>query len=71
MGKFLTELKERHAKEKVDLLNEKLAECTESQQAFFHQLFPYGPSEEKLDGAIDLIERTLTKNAKRYPKEAE
>ena len=40
----------------------KLYECTEKQVDFFHRIFPDGVPTEKLESALDLIERTIKKN---------
>lgn len=63
MAQILPQVKEF----KRNLLRELLAKCTESQQAFFHQIFPKFPEgiqEDKVDDAIRLCERTIKKNNK-------
>jgi len=45
------------------LLLERLKLCTPEQQAFFHKLYPSGPSFDQLDNALDQIERTIRKNS--------
>ena len=47
------------------LLAEKLAQCTEEQQAFFKRLYPNGVSEEKLEWATQQCINTLKNNAKK------
>jgi hypothetical protein len=45
------------------VLEELLGQCSESQQRFFHdRIFPRGVPDDKLDSAIDLVERTVAKN---------
>ena len=56
------ELEEKQAREMRDLMYDLLDQCTDEQQAFFAKLFPKGVSDEKLANAIDLCERTITKN---------
>ena len=47
---------------KRGLLKEALEQCTEDQQAFFHRIFPKGVPEKDIVNAIDLCERTISKN---------
>lgn len=61
------------AKEEVEkfarqLLAEKLGQCTEAQQAFFHRLYPRGVTSDKLMNAIDQCERTIKKNMAKEPQ---
>lgn len=44
-------------------LTKKLALCTPQQQAFFHRLYPNGPTQKQMDWAYTQIENTLSKNA--------
>ena len=55
------------AKEEIEdfkrrLLADRLGQCTEKQQAFFHKVYPNGVSAGRLENAIDLCERTIRKN---------
>ena len=47
---------------KRSCLDERLEQCTEEQQAFFHRIFPKGVPSDKLESAIDLCDRTIKKN---------
>lgn len=47
---------------KRTLLRERLAQCSEAQQALFHRLYPKGVPEDNLVSAIDLCDRTIKKN---------
>lgn len=44
------------------LLDERLSQCTETQVAFFHKLYPNGVPKKNLISAIDLCDRTIKKN---------
>lgn len=44
------------------MLESRLSQLTEPQRAFFHRIFPKGPSREKMVSAIDLCDRTIRKN---------
>jgi hypothetical protein len=48
------------------LLQDRLAQCSESQQEFFHRIYPEGVPTDKLENAIDLCDRTIKK--KRNPQ---
>lgn len=47
---------------KRKLLEERLAQCTQSQRDFFARLYPRGVPAEKLISSIDLCDRTIRKN---------
>jgi len=49
---------------KRQLMDEMLGQCLPKQQEFFHKIFRNGVPDGKVEGAITLIERTLTKNIK-------
>jgi len=44
---------------------------TEEQQQFFNRIYPKGVPEENLVSAIELCERTITKNKKKKKKKKE
>ena len=50
---------------KREALGKKLDECTVSQQEFFKKVYPRGVTSNKLDEAIELCYRTITKNKKK------
>lgn len=60
----MSESQKRIKKFKQDLMAERLALCTDKQQAFFRKLFPRGVSKTKYNSALDLIDRTIAKNEK-------
>lgn len=59
----MSEAKKKIKEFKAQLLAEMLATCSQAQQDMFNkQIFPNGVPDDKYDGAIDLIERTIKKN---------
>jgi hypothetical protein len=48
---------------KRSLLAERLAMVTEPQRALFDRCFPKGVPGDRLESAIDLVDRTIAKNA--------
>lgn len=47
---------------KRKLLSERKAKLTEKQLAFFNRIWPHGPPDDDVIGAIDLCDRTILKN---------
>lgn len=51
------------------LLAQRLAQCTAEQRALFHdRVYPKGVSNERLEDAIDLCDRTIKSNKQREPQ---
>lgn len=48
---------------KRKLLENRLSQCTERQIGIFNKIYPNGVSEENLESAIELCDRTIRKNA--------
>ena len=70
MSKTLDRLQAEGKTKKIEALQELLNSCTEEQQAVFNQI--YGPvktiSNERLDPAIQICERTVNKNIEEVRK---
>ena len=44
------------------LLKDRLAQCTDVEQKFFHRIWPDGVPTNSIEGAIDLCDRTIKKH---------
>lgn len=53
------------------LIAEKLAQCTQQQQALFHRLYPEGIPTSLLENAFNLCDRTVKKNQAKAEKVTE
>ena len=61
-------VKERIEAFKRQMLTEALDQVTEEQRKFFKQIYPKGVPEDNLISAIELCERTITKNKQKETK---
>lgn len=65
----MSDSQERIKQFKHDLIEERLALCSQKAQDRYRKLFPDGPSDDQYDDALALVDRTVRSDALRAEEE--